>query len=184
MRQTLTAHMSVLGRTTNIKQSNAPQVYYDFSKIDALDIKQVQLLNIIDYIIYQAKKGDVIIIHGYDNILTQVAKYLIETIKSAQKNGIKFIFAYDAICAPKTALGKMNDMFEMQQLLYTDLDTDVDWCAIGRVLPDELNLVKSALNQELGLTTEAYLQTKRPDQVMLHRRRGNINNFIQLRPII
>ena len=184
LRQTLTAYMSVLGRTTSIKQSNAPQVYYDFSKIEASDIKQVQLLNMIDYIIYQAKAGDVIIIHGYDNVLTQVAKYLIETIKAAQKNGIKFIFAYDSIRAPQTASGKMNDMFEMQQLLYTDLDTDVDWCAIGRVLPDELSLVKSALNQELGPTTEAYLQTKRPDQVMLHRRRGNINNFIQLRPII
>lgn len=83
-----------------------------------------------------------------------------------------------------TAAGKMNDMFELQQLLYTDLDTDVDWCAIGRVLPHELQLVKSALNQELGPTTEACLQTKRPDQVLIHRRRGNINNFIQLMPII
>lgn len=184
LRQTLTAHMSVLGRTTSIKQSNAPQIYYDFSKIESQEIRQVQLLNMIDYIIYQANVGDVIVVHGYDNILTQVAKYLVETIKAAQKNGIKFIFAYDAIRSPMTILGKMNDMFEMQQLLYTDLDTDVDWCAIGRVLPEELVLVKSALNQELGPTTEAYLQTKRPDQVMLHRRRGNINNFIQLTPII
>ena len=184
LRQTLTAHRAVLGRTTSIETSTAPQVYYDFSKIEAQDIKQVQLLNMIDYIIYQAKPGDVIVVHGYDMILTQVAKYLVETIKAAQKNGIKFIFAFDSVQAPMTSAGKMNDMFELQQLLYTDLDTDVDWCAIGRVLPHELQLVKSALNQELGPTTEACLQTKRPDQVLIHRRRGNINNFIQLMPII
>ena len=55
------------------------------SKSEAQDIKQVQLLNMIDYIIYQAKPGDVIVVHGYDMILTQVAKYLVETIKAAQK---------------------------------------------------------------------------------------------------
>lgn len=184
LRQTLTAHMSVLGRPTNIKSSDAPQIYYDFNQIDSLAIKQVQLVNMLDYIIFQAKPNDVIVIHGYDLILSKVANYLLKSIKAAQKRGIKFIFAFDSISSPKSQLGKMNDMFELQQFLYTDLDTDVDWCAIGRVLPAEVSLIQKALNKELGPTTTAYLQTKRPDQVLIHRRSGNINNFIQLMPII
>lgn len=110
--------------------------------------------------------------------------YILINLLSKKKRGIKFIFAFDSISSPKSQLGKMNDMFELQQFLYTDLDTDVDWCAIGRVLPAEVSLIQKALNKELGPTTTAYLQTKRPDQVLIHRRSGNINNFIQLMPII
>lgn len=184
LRQALSTYRAILGRPTKIVDTDAPQVYYDFSSIDSLAMKQIQLLNIIDFIIHKASSGDVIVIHGFDKILSEVSKYLAETISAAQNQGIRFIFTFDAIQSPKDRLGKMNDMFEMQQLYYVDLDTDVDWCFIGRVLPTELALVKKALNQELGPTNEQYLQLKRPDQVLVHRRLGNINNFVQLAPII
>ena len=177
-------HMSILGRPTNIQNCDNLQVYYDFANIESLDIKQIQLLNLLDYIIYTADKGDVILIHGFDSILSHVSNYMINTIQVAQKNGIRFIFAFDSIKSRSNNIGKMNDMFELQSTLYTDLDTDVDWCFIGRVLEGEVVDVKRALNQELGPTIESYLQQKRPDQVLVHRRRGNINNFIQLAPVI
>lgn len=184
LRQTLNTYMSVLGRTTTIEETDAPQVYYQFNNIESMAMKQVQLLNLLDYIIYTAKEGDVIIIHGFDNILSRVAIMTQSSIQAAQKNGIRFIFAFDTIRSAESKSGKMNDMFDLQQQFYTDLDTDVDWSMVGRLLPIEVDYYARAMNQELGPTVEALMQMKLPNQVLVHRHHDGINNFVRLSPVI
>lgn len=184
LRQTLSTYMSVLGRTTTIQESSKPQVYYNFKNIDSLQMRQVQLLNILEFIIYTAKPKDVIVIHGYDNILATVALMMEDTIKAAQNNGIRFIFAFDSIVGSTGSAGKMNDVFELQPTLYKDLDNDADWSFIGKVVPSELEMIKTALNQELGPTVEALLVNKAPNQVLVHRHFDQANNFIRLSPTI
>lgn len=182
--ESMTTYMGILGRPTSITTSQAPQVYYDFSKIESLKLKQVQLVNIIDYIIYTARKDDVIVIHGFDQILSTVAGMLLDTIKAAQKRGIRFIFTFDSIRSPESNHGKYNDMFEIQKSYYTDLDTDVDWSFIGRTMPDEIELIENALNQELGATITNQLLSKQTHQVLVHRKLGRVNNFVRLNPIV
>lgn len=179
-----TNYMGILGRPTSITPSKAPQVYYDFKKIDSLQLKQVQLVNIIEYVIYTARPGDCIIFHGYDTILSRVSLMLLEAIQAAQSKGIRFIFAFDEVQSPEAILGSRNDIFQMQKFYYNDLDTDVDWSMIGKVLPSELDLIETALNQDLGPMVRAYLQSKAPNQMMVHRRAGNVNNFIRVNPLI
>lgn len=182
--ENMTTYMGVLGRPTSITPTNAPEVYYDFSRIESLKMKQVQLVNMLDYIIYTAKPNDVIVIHGFDQILSVVAGMLLDTIKAAQKKGIRFIFTFDSIRSPESNNGKYNDMFEIQKSYYTDLDTDVDWSFIGKVMPDELPLIESALNQELGATISSQLLSKQTHQVLVHRKIGRVNNFVRLNPIV
>lgn len=182
--QSLTTYTSVLGRTTSIESTNAPQVYYQFNNIGTMQLKQIQFVNLIEYISYNAKRNDVVIIHGYDQVLTQVSEMVLSTIDAAKSRGVRFIFAFDSIKSRETKDGKTNDMFEMQNKYYVDLDTDVDWSIIGKVLPEELTLVKKVLNQELGLTVEQQLMAKTSSQVLVHRRRGGINNFIDFNPLI
>lgn len=184
LNENMTTYMGILGRTTSIKPSNAPEVYYDFGRIESLKLKQVQLVNLLDYIIHTAEKNDVVIIHGFDQILSKVALMLLDTIKAAQKRGIRFIFTFDSIKSPESASGKYNDMFEIQKSYYTDLDTDVDWSFIGKSMPDEIPLIEKALNQELGATISSQLQSKQSHQVLVHRKIGRVNNFIRLNPII
>lgn len=185
LRQTMTTYRSILDRPTTIQPTNASQVYYMFNKIEQMNIKQVQFVNILDYVIYTAKRGDLIVIHGYDNVLTRVAEMVETTITSAKDKGIRFLYAFDSLESPTNGrLGKMNDMFEMQSTYYVDLDTDVDWVMIGKALPNEVDLIRKSLNKELSATIEQMLQVKSHNQVLVHRHIGDINNFVQLNVIV
>lgn len=184
LKQNLSAYTQVLARTTSITGTDASQIYYSFKNIESLQLRQIQLINIIDYIIYTAEKGDVIIIHGFDSVLARVADMILSTIQSAQNQGIRFLFTFDSVKASQNQQGQLNDMFEMRNKYYNDLDTDVDWSMIGRTLPKELDYYKSALNKDLGLTISAVLQSKVRNRILLHRNVGQVNDFVNLRFII
>lgn len=184
LKQNLSAYTSVLARTTSIESTNAAQIYYTFKNIESLQLRQIQLVNIIDYIIYTAKKGDVIMIHGFDSVLAKVSEMVLASIQAAQNHGIRFVFTFDSVKASQNQRGQLNDMFEMRNKYYNDLDTDVDWSMVGRTLPQELKYYKEALNKDLGLTISAVLQSKVQNRILLHRNVGQVNDFVNLRFII
>lgn len=184
LKQKMSAYTQVLARTTSIEDTDASQIYYSFKNIDSLQLRQIQLVNIIDYVIYKANKNDVIIIHGFDLVLGRVAEMVLETIQAAQNKGIRFIFTFDSIKSGENQKGQMNDMFEMEHKYYTDLDTDVDWSMVGRMIPRELQYYKKALNKELGLTISSVLQYKVANRILLHRNMGQVNDFVNLRFIV
>ena len=185
LRSSLDMYRSVIGRTTTIEPTTALQVYYEFANASSLQLKQIQFLNTIEYIIHTAAKGDVIVIHGCEQLYDRVAKMTVEAINAAKEKGIRFIFAFDTISSISNSVSiPMNDMFKMQNVYYTDLDVDVSWSAIGQLIPNELDQYKKALNTELSDQIIATLQSKIENQVMIHRAIGKVNNFIQLNPII
>lgn len=180
LEQSLSSFVSILGRTTSIKETNAAQVYYQFNNIQSKQIKQIQFINILDYIIYTAKPGDVIIVHGFDQVNHHVADMAYASIKAAEDRGIRFIFTFDSLQSPTENAGKLNDMFQMQETYYKDLDTDVDWSFIGRAMPAEMKLIRKALNQDLGSAITDMMQRKSKNQVLVHRHVDQVNNFIGL----
>lgn len=185
LRSSLDMYRSVIGRTTTIEPTTALQVYYEFANASSLQLKQIQFLNTIEYIIHTAAKGDVIVIHGCEQLYDRVAKMTVEAINAAKEKGIRFIFAFDTISSISNSVSiPMNDMFKMQNVYYTDLDVDVSWSAVGQLIPNELDQYKKALNTELSEQIIATLQSKIENQVMIHRAIGKVNNFIQLNPII
>ena len=185
LRSSLDMYRSVIGRTTTIEPTTALQVYYEFANASSLQLKQIQFLNTIEYIIHTAAKGDVIVIHGCDQLYDRVAKMTVEAISAAKEKGIRFIFAFDTISSTSNSVSiPMNDMFKMQNVYYTDLDVDVSWSAVGQLIPSELDEYRKALNTELSDQIISTLQAKIENQVMIHRAIGKVNNFIQLNPII
>ena len=185
LRSSLDMYRSVIGRTTTIEPTTSLQVYYEFANASSLQLKQIQFLNTIEYIIHTAAKGDVIVIHGCEQLYDRVAKMTVEAINAAKEKGIRFIFAFDTISSISNSVSiPMNDMFKMQNVYYTDLDVDVSWSAVGQLIPKELDEYKKALNTELSDQIIATLQSKIENQVMIHRAIGKVNNFIQLNPII
>lgn len=185
LRSSLDMYRSVIGRTTTIEPTTALQVYYEFANASSLQLKQIQFLNTLEYIIHTAAKGDVIVIHGCEQLYDRVAKMTVEAINAAKEKGIRFIFAFDTISSISNSVSiPMNDMFKMQNVYYTDLDVDVSWSAVGQLIPKELDEYKKALNTELSDQIIATLQSKIENQVMIHRAIGKVNNFIQLNPII
>lgn len=183
LKQELQANRGILGEPTKIKPPQAQQVYYDFSKIEASDIRQVQFINLIDYIIYTAEKGDVIAIHGTEQLWTDVLEMPVETITSAMNKGIRFIYSFDTVSGDNR-MGKMqSDMFSMQNKFYKDLDTDVDWSVVGKCLPNEVDAYETALASELSHTIRASMQAK-SNQVLVHRNVGDVNNFVHVQVIV
>ena len=130
-------------------------------------------------------KGDVICVHGSDRIYVKVFLMILERINNSIKKGIRWVFAFDTVTAQKTSNMQMLDMFEMKKCgFYQDLDSEIDWCVIGTCLPEEIEKFEQALNTPLSEIIKASMKTKTSSTVLVHRRAGHINNFVDLLPII
>ena len=181
----LSSYRSVVGRHTSIESTDAIQVYYDFSTIHDMKLKQIQYINMLEYIVHTAKRGDVIVIHGYDSLYEQVSRMGFDTIDAAKERGVRFIFAFDCISSTPNAKGiKMSDMFNMQGTYYADLDVDVSWSVIGRSLPADVDKVQKALNTDLSTHIIESMQAKFDHQALVHRRIGQVNSFVHFNPVI
>ena len=181
----LSAYRSVIGRTTSIEPTDAIQVYYDFSSINDLKLKQIQYINMLEYIVHTAKRGDVVVIHGYNNLYERVSRMGFDTINAAKERGVRFIYAFDGISSTSNSKGiAMSDMFNMQGAYYADLDVDVSWSIIGRSLPSDVEKVQKALNTDLSTHIVESMQAKFDHQALVHRRIGQVNSFVQFNPII
>lgn len=181
----LSAHMEILGRPTSIEPSSALHTYYDFGKISTDRIRQIQFLNILDYIIHQCSPGDVIVLHGADKLYRPTLEFVKATITAAQNEGIRFIFTFDVMeTSPLSNNIELADMFNLQKLYYDDLDSDIDLSIIGRCMPNQVEKLSRAMNTELSATIRARLQYKSKDQVLIHRNAGNVNNFVRAAVII
>lgn len=178
--QAIAENTEMLGRTTSITESTAPQVYYDFSALDSLRIKQVQFINLLDYIIYTHQPGDCIIIHGADQLYATTLVMVSETIKAAQRAGLRFIFAYDGIKIRAGRFDAMSDIFGLRGIYYTDLDIDVDWSFVGRMTASELDEYEKIMGTELSYVIKQEALSKDACKVLVHRAQGNINNFVHL----
>lgn len=185
LNQALSSNMGILGSTTSITETRAPQVYYDFENVDTARLKQVQFLNLIEYVIHTALPGDVIVLHGMEKLYKTVASMTLEAIKAAQKNRIRFIFAFDTLTATEdSSVDEFLDVFSMKGLFYQDLDFDVDYSLIGRCLPDEVDKFEAAMNTELSDRIRHSMMRKSQNQVLFHRHRGDVNTFVNMNVII
>ena len=189
LQQALNTYGQMLARPTNIVQHTGDkeelQIFYDFSTAATSTIKEVLFVNSIDYIIHYAKPGDVIVIHGVNELRKEIMEMVYDSINSAAENkGIKFIFAFDTIISKKTSVAKAADMFDMIPLYYSDLDLEVDWSIIGHCQIEEIEALEKALNKPLGLSTKTQLAQKISDLFLIHRREGSINSFVKFNSVI
>lgn len=181
----MTTFREVLGRPTSITERDDRQVYYDFKRInDDPQMVQLQFVNLLDYIIWTAAPGDVIVFHGCDKLWQPVMVSIAETIKAAQNKGIRFLFTFDTISADENTQMPMSDLFSMQGSIYSDLDTDVDWSMVGRCMSNEVGKFENALDAGLSATIRQHMQSKSECQVLVHRRQGDVNNFVHANPVI
>lgn len=184
LRQALDAHANVIGRPTTIERSNAPQIYYDFNKIESTKLKQIQFLNMFEYIIHTASKGETIFIHGMNSLYEETVRMCKDMIVAAQNKGIRFVFGFDTISSSKSKTNKeienMADMFTLNGVLYNNLSKEVDWSMTGKCLPTDVEKFAKAAVMNLGTTVENRMQAHAGCQVLLHRAMTQTNNFVHL----
>jgi hypothetical protein len=138
----ITAAMSVLGSTTTISPSTSLQTYYMFKDLVDVRLRQVQFINLLEYVFHTLQKGDVLVLHGLDTVYREVMTMARDTIVAAQKRGIRVIMAFDTITSPITNPTfegmNMSDMFSLRGPYYTDFDSDVSWSIVGAMLDEEV----------------------------------------------
>ena len=180
----MTTYREILGRPTSITTVDSRQVYYDFSRIESQKIRQLQFVNLLDYVLWTAEPGDVLVIHGADTLWKHVFISIAETIKAAQNKGVRFLFSFDTVSVDTNTSKELSDMFTIQGTLYTDLDTDVDWSIVGKCLSHEVDMYETALATPLSATIRQEMQRKRECQILIHRSQGDVNNFVNANPVI
>lgn len=176
--QAINANIKILGERTSIEPTNAKQVYYNFDNIASPMLKQVQYLNLIDYVISTAVPGDVIMIHGADHLYDRVIKFTRDSIIAAQRKGIRFVFSFDSVSATESPNATMTDLFSLKGSFYNNLDKDIDWTVLGRCNSDEVTRFSEAMDLELSGSIRANMQSSMENQVLFHRNAGRVNNFI------
>lgn len=186
LRQALTTYQNILGKTTSIDFDLASykQIYYTFNNVDSLAIKQVQFLNIFDFVRYISKPGDTIIIHGMDQLYQKTTDMAYNAIENAKKKGLSLLYSFDTVTAPSQKLGKMTDMFSMKELYYHDLNTDVDWSIVGNCSVDDVDKFEKVLRMSVGAQIRNQMMERSYSQVLIHRDKGHIDNFTSLDFII
>lgn len=180
----MTTYREILGRPTSITNVDSRQVYYDFARIESQKIRQLQFVNLLDYVLWTAEPGDVLVIHGAETLWSHVLIRIAETIKAAQNKGVRFLFSFDTVSVDKNTTKELSDMFTIQGTLYTDLDTDVDWSIVGKCLAHEVDMYETALATPLSATIRQEMQRKRECQILIHRAQGDVNNFVNANPVI
>lgn len=181
LRQALTAYQNVLGATTSIDfDPNYRQFYYQFNNIESPLMKQVQFLNIFEFIRYIAKPNDTIIIHGMNNLYEKTTEMAFEAIESAKRKDVKLIYTFDEVTSARKRLGEMTDMFKMNRLFYHDLNTDVDWSVVGTCTQDDVKKFEKSLRMPVGARIAAQMTQRSYSQVFIHRDRGHIDHFTSL----
>lgn len=184
LKQALTANMNTIGRTTTIEPTDAPQVYYDFARIESTRIKQIQYVNILEYVLSTVKRGETVFIHGMDRLYEETIRMTKDVIQSAQNRGVRFVFGFDTVSSQKSKTGKeienLADIFTMKGVMYNNLSKEVDWSMVGKCQPDEVAKYSRAAVMMLGTTVENKMQSNAGCQVLLHRSMTQTNNFVHL----
>lgn len=180
LRSALQAYTNILARPTSVKVPTSRQAYFKFNTLSSNTIKQVQFLNLLDYIINTCDRDDLIVIHGYDLIYSKVSTMALPHFKRALNKGIRIIYCFDVNEGTSDGLEKLNDMYDMQHKYYKDLDSDIDWIFTGRLLPNEIDKFETALNSALSESIRHDLADKTDGIALVHRQAEDVNNFIKL----
>lgn len=185
----ITAAMSVLGSTTTISPSTSLQTYYMFKELVDVRLRQVQFINLLEYVFHTLQKGDVLVLHGLDGVYREVMTMARDTIVAAQKRGIRVIMAFDTITSPITNPTfeglNMSDMFSLRGPYYTDFDSDVSWSIVGAMLDEEVEHYAQIMNNaNLSTTIRTQATVRGICQGLVHRDVGRVNNFVRLTTLI
>ena len=152
-------------------------------------MKQIQFLNILDYVLWRLDPGDVLVIHGANELYRVVLNTMVEPqLTAARKRGIRIVYTFDHITSNVTNndfLGaNKSDIFTMRGPYYRDFANDVSWSLMGAMLDEEVQNYSHIMNNmQLSDTIRVQATARGMCQGLLHRDLGRVNNFIRLNPM-
>lgn len=132
----LTNNRSLIGSKTTLELDESKVNYYiRLDKLDALQ-KNIQVINLVDFVTEFLGTGDLIVIHGAEVLDIRTYEYLAEQFERTYDKKVRVLLSYDVTDSLKpstnNSLGSSN-VFTLTTRLYEEFNTGVDWSFVGRM---------------------------------------------------
>ncbi len=127
------------------------QYYFNFHSLNTnSDVMEAQFINYFDYISNQVKPGDIVMIHGMDQLSIETIDLLEKQIKALTEKKVRMAYLFDAIgSGAKKSKIPRADIFNIDGRLYQDLDHDFDYAIYSSMSDQELDMYLQKVRQEM-----------------------------------
>ena len=150
----LTNNRSLIGATTTLKLDRSKVNYYiNLNNLDRLQ-KNIQVMNLFDFVTEFLDAGDLIILHGADQLDIRTSDYLRDQFERTFDKKVRILLSYDvtdSLEPPKRNELGTSSVFTMNGRLF-DFDLGVDFSFIGRM--DNPRNYEEMVNAELSERTK------------------------------
>ena len=150
----LTNNRSLIGMSTTLELDRSKVNYYiNLNGLDRLQ-KNIQVMNLFDFVTEFLDTGDLIVLHGADQLDIRTSEYLSDQFERTFDKKVRILLSYDVTDSleppKKNDLGTSN-VFTMNGRLF-DFNLGVDFSFIGRM--DNPRNYEEMVNAELSERTK------------------------------
>lgn len=189
MSNALDTYPHLFNSTTNLPIPNNPEKYQYYYELTGLrgdpDILEAQFLNTFDYITNFTEEGDIVMIHGVDNLTTETLDIIKRRIEVLQDSGIRMAYLFDNISTGSPIKTKdkeeiyYSDIFNTKDILFKNFESQFDYTILGTMTRDEFEMYQDLINQRLPLDLAEVITTSdQPYQFQVRRPSDLTSNYI------
>lgn len=153
------------------KATISNRVVYDFSSLikRGRGLMMAQFVNALSFAVGNLSKGDVVILHGADQLVPGIKQYVRDQFDQLGDNGVRTVMIYHSV--DRMVADREFNQFE-----------SADYTLLGGMTKSTIKAYESALNQEVPLTLKSLLEHKEKSRFYLRRGFDNIvfSNDIQM----
>lgn len=165
-RDMLDSHGDLFNTTTSNKIDRAKvsnRVIYDFSELLKRNrgVMMAQFVNALGFSVGNLSEGDVVLLHGAEQLDPGVKEYVSEQIDQLYDNGVRVVFIYSSI--DRMIEDKGFNQFE-----------SADYTLLGGMTKSTVASYESTLRQEVPLSLKTLLEHRDPHRYYLRRGFDNI----------
>lgn len=156
----------MLGNNTNFGLDKSKmQHYFNFEKLgnNADALVNAEFINLLDYCQYQLEAGDLLVIHGMENIDPRLyEEYVGKKLEEFRSKGVKLLYSFDVtdtlVRRSKSNLQKAT-YYDLKDSLYTDFPTEIDFVFQGIV--DDISNFVGLVQSDVNTLTRAIIESRK-----------------------
>ncbi len=191
LRTALDSFSKMFNQRTTLKEigkSDKLQFYYNLSDLRTeINVMEAQFLNTFDFITSQAKKGDIVMIHGFDRLSVETVGLIKKRLTMLEEDGVRLAFLFDTIGSGEDKDGiETADIFNTDGKIYQSFESDFNYTIIGKMTSEELMKYEKKVaparkgedDQKLSVDLRQYLTSGRSNKFQIRRPVDLTNNFV------
>lgn len=153
------------------KATISNRVVYDFSSLikRGRGLMMAQFVNALSFAVGNLSQGDVVILHGVDQLAPGIKRYVRDQFDQLNDNGVRAVFIYGSV--ERMVEDRAFNQFE-----------SADYTLLGGMTKSTIRSYEEALNQEVPVALKSLLEHKEKSRYYLRRGFDNVvfSNDIQM----